>query len=75
MALITISGYPSSGKSRRAEQIKAHLQSQLQDPTYTGPTLDVAILSDDSLNIDRAAYNGLSFRLLTEWLSLTHPTV
>jgi protein KTI12 len=59
MALITISGYPCSGKSRRAEQIKVHLQTLLQASTYDGPNLNVTILSDDILNIDRAAYNGV----------------
>lgn len=57
MALITISGYPSSGKTRRAEQIKNHLETRLQDSAYIGPKLKVAVLSDDSLNIDRGAYN------------------
>ncbi|KAI0072500.1 chromatin associated protein KTI12 [Panus rudis PR-1116 ss-1] len=57
MALITISGYPSSGKTRRAEQIKTHLEKRLQDPNYTGPKLKVHILSDDELNIDRSVYN------------------
>ncbi|KAH7885058.1 chromatin associated protein KTI12 [Phlebopus sp. FC_14] len=57
MALVTISGYPCSGKSRRAAQIKDHLERRLVDPAYTGPALSVTVLSDDSLNIDRAAYN------------------
>ncbi|KAI5983069.1 chromatin associated protein KTI12 [Pisolithus albus] len=57
MALITISGYPSSGKSRRAAQLKRHLESRLADPSYTGPSLSVVLLSDDTLNIDRSSYN------------------
>ncbi|OSX66085.1 hypothetical protein POSPLADRAFT_1133046 [Postia placenta MAD-698-R-SB12] len=57
MALVTISGYPSSGKTRRAEQIRNHLETRLQDSAYIGPKLKVAVLSDDSLNIDRGAYN------------------
>ncbi|KIK19612.1 hypothetical protein PISMIDRAFT_658945 [Pisolithus microcarpus 441] len=57
MALITISGYPSSGKSQRAAQLKRHLESRLADPSYTGPTLSVVLLSDDTLNIDRSSYN------------------
>lgn len=57
MALITISGYPCSGKSQRATQIKQHLESRLADPSYKGPTLSVVVLSDDNLNIDRSAYN------------------
>ncbi|KAI0044213.1 chromatin associated protein KTI12 [Auriscalpium vulgare] len=57
MALITLSGYPSSGKTRRVTQLKAHLQQRLQDPSYNGPKLTVAVISDDSLNIDRNAYD------------------
>ncbi|KZT66358.1 chromatin associated protein KTI12 [Daedalea quercina L-15889] len=56
MALITVSGFPSSGKSKRAHQIKVHLESRLQDPSYSGPKLKVAIVSDDDLNIDRSVY-------------------
>ncbi|KAH9839280.1 chromatin associated protein KTI12 [Rhodofomes roseus] len=56
MALITISGFPSSGKSRRAHQIKAHLESRMQEPSYSGPRLKVSIISDDELNIDRSVY-------------------
>ncbi|KAI5987325.1 chromatin associated protein KTI12 [Pisolithus marmoratus] len=57
MALITISGYLCSGKSRRAAQLKRHLESRLADPSYTGPSLSVVLLSDDTLNIDRSSYN------------------
>ena len=58
MSLITISGYPCSGKTRRAEQIKTALDSRLQDASYEGPRLKVVILSDDTLNISRDAYKG-----------------
>ncbi|KAA1471698.1 chromatin associated protein KTI12 [Dentipellis sp. KUC8613] len=57
MALITISGYPSSGKTKRASQIREYLEARLKDPEYTGPALTVRVLSDDILNIDRSAYN------------------
>lgn len=60
MALITISGYPCSGKSRRAQQLKSALESRLQDPNYAGPQLHVSILSDESLNISRDAYKGVA---------------
>jgi len=58
MALITISGYPSSGKSRRASQIKAHLETRLTDQNYNGPKLKVSVISDDTLGIGREAYGG-----------------
>ncbi|KAF8553683.1 chromatin associated protein KTI12 [Imleria badia] len=57
MALITISGYPCAGKSRRATQLKDHLEQRLADPAYTGPSLTVTLLSDDTLNIPRSAYD------------------
>jgi protein KTI12 len=58
MALITFSGFPSSGKTRRANQLASHFEQRLADPSYAGPKLQVVILSDDNLNVDRAAYNG-----------------
>ncbi|KAG9315484.1 chromatin associated protein KTI12 [Chiua virens] len=57
MALITISGYPCAGKTRRATQIKDHLERRLADPSYTGPSLTVTVISDDALNIPRSAYD------------------
>jgi len=57
MALVTFSGYPSSGKTRRATQLKEYLEGRLADPSYNGQGLKVVILSDDSLNIDRSSYN------------------
>ena len=59
MALVTITGYPSSGKSRRAAQLKSHLENRLQDPNYAGPKLKVQIISDDDLNLERKVYNGM----------------
>lgn len=58
MALITVTGYPCSGKTQRANQIKAALESRLQDPSYSGPQLKVKILSDDELSLSRDAYKG-----------------
>lgn len=57
MALVTFSGYPCSGKTRRATQLKDHLDSRLADSSYSGPPLKVVVLSDDTLNIDRSSYN------------------
>lgn len=58
MALITISGYPCSGKTKRAEQIKTLLEQHLKDPSYKGPLRKVISLSDDTLNLKRASYDG-----------------
>lgn len=59
MAFITLSGFPSSGKTQRASQLVAHLRQHLEDPSYTGPQFQISVLSDDVLNIDRSAYDGL----------------
>jgi protein KTI12 len=60
MALITISGYPCSGKTTRAAQIKELLEQYLGDVTYEGPITKVTLISDDQLNLDRAVYDGRS---------------
>lgn len=51
MALITFSGYPSSGKSMRALQLQELLQNK--------QSLPVLILSDESLNIPRNVYDSV----------------
>jgi len=58
MALITISGYPCSGKTTRAAQIKVFLENCLKDPSYDGSLAKVRMLSDDLLNLNRAIYDG-----------------
>ncbi|KAF9501987.1 chromatin associated protein KTI12 [Pleurotus eryngii] len=57
MAFITLSGFPSSGKSTRTQQIKAHLEAKIKNPEYSGPLKQVIVLSDDSLGISRTAYD------------------
>ncbi|KIM40044.1 hypothetical protein M413DRAFT_19287 [Hebeloma cylindrosporum] len=54
MALITIAGFPSSGKSTRARQIQAALETRLNDD---GPKFRVLLLSDHSLHILPSAYD------------------
>lgn len=55
MALVTISGFPSSGKTRRAEQIRLSVQQFIQ--SYPGPLSKVVLLSDDTLNLNRSSYD------------------
>ncbi|KAI0028793.1 chromatin associated protein KTI12 [Vararia minispora EC-137] len=57
MALITISGYPCSGKSTRTALLKEDLERRIQDPSYSGPVRKVVVLSDDLLGIQRSAYD------------------
>ncbi|KAF8514169.1 chromatin associated protein KTI12 [Gautieria morchelliformis] len=58
MALVTITGFPASGKSRRAQQLLSHFETRFQSPSYAGPKLKVLVISDEGLNIPRSAYNG-----------------
>ena len=53
MSLITISGFPCSGKSTRAAEIKTLLERRL-------PGLPVLIISDETQNITKLAYDGWS---------------
>jgi tRNA uridine 5-carbamoylmethylation protein Kti12 len=52
MALVTITGYPCSGKSRRALEIKQYFESRQSQ-------LEIIIVSDNTLNIDPTVYDGL----------------
>jgi protein KTI12 len=74
MALVTFSGYPCSGKTRRATQLKDNLECRLADPSYSGPLLKVVVLSDDTLNVDRSSYNGVvPIRVTSLLFPLTMP--
>lgn len=84
MALITISGYPCSGKSSRAQQILSFIQEKLKDPEYNGPQFNVVLISDESLNISRSAYNdsrsekparGALFTALQRQISLNNVVI
>ncbi|PFH50018.1 hypothetical protein AMATHDRAFT_4408 [Amanita thiersii Skay4041] len=57
MALITIAGLPCSGKSARARQLKAYLDSKISDALYQGSMREAVILSDESLKIPRSVYD------------------
>ncbi|KAF8514209.1 chromatin associated protein KTI12 [Hysterangium stoloniferum] len=62
MALVTITGYPCSGKSRRAQQLKSYLESRFQSHvdsagSNSSPTFKVVLVSDDLLNLPTSVYN------------------
>ncbi|KAG0238101.1 hypothetical protein BGW41_008247 [Actinomortierella wolfii] len=62
MPLITLSGLPSSGKSRRAAEIKQYLedrlQKQAQDDPSTAKQYRIHVINDESLKLDKhLAYN------------------
>nr|ASF90229.1 hypothetical protein SPAR01690 [Bartheletia paradoxa] len=56
-ALVTLSGFPSSGKTTRANELRAFFEARMADPTYTGKRYTVRILNDDILNISRNVYD------------------
>ncbi|KAJ1861440.1 kti12, chromatin associated [Coemansia sp. RSA 2703] len=56
MPLILMTGYPSSGKSTRAIELKNYLESRLQQPENQGRPLTVHIIDDHSLGFTHAAY-------------------
>lgn len=58
MALITVSGFPCSGKSMRVDQLKTYLECKISSALYEGPYRRVLVLSDDTLQIERAVYDG-----------------
>jgi protein KTI12 len=59
MALVTIVGYPCSGKSRFTTQLASAFETRLSDPSYTGPKLKVIIVNDESIHVSRSVYDGL----------------
>ncbi|WRT63655.1 uncharacterized protein IL334_000578 [Kwoniella shivajii] len=57
MALVTISGFPCSGKTTRAEQLKEYFESRLSAEGYNGPELIVALVDDDISHVPRSSYD------------------
>lgn len=58
MALVTIVGYPCSGKTRIAEALVEDFTKRLADPSYTGPKLDVVHVSDENSHVARSVYDS-----------------
>ena len=75
MALITISGYPCSGKTRRAGQIRESLERYLRDGSYQGPLTKAIVLSDEDLDLDRAVYDGPSSIIAVKILTSPTPSL
>lgn len=57
MALVTISGFPSAGKTRRAQELKAYFEAKLASGEGS-PITAVTIVDDESVHVTRAAYDG-----------------
>ena len=59
MALITISGFPCSGKSQRAHELSQYMAGKIQDLGLEGIFRSVQIISDDVLGLQRSVYDGI----------------
>lgn len=60
MAMVTMCGYPCSGKSTRAQQLAAFFDRKLADPstpTHLKPRR-VVVVNDEALSISKHAYDG-----------------
>lgn len=62
MALVTISGYPCSGKTTRAAQIAEMLRSRQSLPVFT--------ITDEDLNLTREVYDSERHDLVLSRLSV-----
>ncbi|KAI0402604.1 chromatin associated protein KTI12 [Xylaria palmicola] len=59
MPLIIVTGFPSSGKSTRAEQLHKYLSERIQTATPSGaqPKYRLHLISDQTLSISRSVYD------------------
>lgn len=64
MALVTIVGYPCSGKSTIATKLKAYFEERLAEEGYNGPRLEVILVSDESSHVSRSVYDGTHSSLI-----------
>lgn len=55
MPLIIITGFPSSGKTQRANEIKEFLSKRLEQENKS---FRIHVINDESLHIAKDAYNG-----------------
>ena len=58
MALVTVVGYPCSGKTRLSESLVEYIQNRFKDPEYAGKKLDVVHVNDDNSHVSRSVYDS-----------------
>ena len=64
VAMLTISGFPSSGKSTRAKELATFFETKIATSDAAAiKRLKVAIINDESLNLSKSAYDGASWCL------------
>lgn len=68
MPLIILTGYPSSGKTQRANEIKEYLQKRLSEENKP---LRIHIIDDASLHVTKDAYKGIHIYKVYVWTMLT----
>jgi hypothetical protein len=69
MAMITLAGYPASGKTTRAQELVEYLNTRLVDPS-TPPSfarLKPVLINDESLNLAKSVYDGAYTSLSPLW--------
>lgn len=57
MALVTVSGFPCVGKTKRSQELKAYFEDKLK-AGEGGPITAVTIVDDESVHVTRASYDG-----------------
>ncbi|WWC66893.1 uncharacterized protein I206_100800 [Kwoniella pini CBS 10737] len=57
MALVTIAGFPCSGKTTRAKQLKEYFEQRIRSTEYNGPNLNVELIDDDISHVPRSSYD------------------
>lgn len=55
MPLIILTGYPSSGKTQRANEIKEYLSKRLEEEKKS---FRIHVINDESLHVVKEAYKG-----------------
>ncbi|KAJ2579327.1 kti12, chromatin associated [Coemansia sp. RSA 1836] len=60
MPLIMMTGYPSSGKSTRASELKQLFEARLAEPAHQHRRITVQIINDASLGVTHDAYSKAS---------------
>lgn len=59
MPLIIVSGYPSSGKTTRSNELKKALEDRIHQNIDNTKDYRVIIINDESLNIEKETYRGM----------------
>ena len=70
MALVTLVGYPCSGKTRFARLLEQDLRRRLADVNYAGPKLDVVVVDDEGSHVSRTVYDGQSSFIDSSFLEI-----